>query len=189
MFSGVSYSLNHMNASYGYAMPHAMLPQQMHVPSVALLGNPHAVHGMLPLMPGQQFVMPMMAAQPSPMQQSPQQQPVAGPPPGPIVAPVVTPENKERARQLLAEGHMLRSRNKFSEAVASYNQALKLDPANVEAMNCKGLCYKNLNANEEAMICFRDAMRVAPDDWRAHNNRAVCVHAANLVRARVLLYR
>ena len=68
---------------------------------------------------------------------------------------------------------MLRSRNKHAEAIEMYNNALTLDPTNVTALNCKGVCYKQMGRNAEAMICYRDAMQVKPDDWRAHNNRGV----------------
>ena len=68
---------------------------------------------------------------------------------------------------------MLRSRNKLAEAIELYNMALSLDPTNVTAVNCKGVCYKQMGRNAEAMLCYRDALQMKPDDWRAHNNRGV----------------
>ena len=45
---------------------------------------------------------------------------------------------------LMCEANMLRSRNKVQDAIELFDQVLVLDPCHTEAINCKGVCLKQL---------------------------------------------
>ena len=48
--------------------------------------------------------------------------------------------------------------NRFEEAIAAFNECLKLDPKNVKAEDNLGLCYAALGRSEEAITAYRTAI-------------------------------
>ncbi|MBL9212354.1 MAG: tetratricopeptide repeat protein [Opitutaceae bacterium] len=59
---------------------------------------------------------------------------------------------------LMAKGRSLLSVNKAQEAVACYDEILKLDPAHTEALVRKGAALERMNRFEEALFCYNRAI-------------------------------
>jgi tetratricopeptide (TPR) repeat protein len=59
---------------------------------------------------------------------------------------------------LLAKGRSLLSVNKAQEAVACFDEVLKLDPSHTESMVRKGAALERMNRFEEALFCYNRAI-------------------------------
>ncbi len=59
---------------------------------------------------------------------------------------------------LMAKGRSLLGMNKAQEAVACYDEILKLDPAQTEALVRKGAALERMNRFEEALFCYNRAI-------------------------------
>jgi Flp pilus assembly protein TadD len=73
-----------------------------------------------------------------------------------------------RAWFLLGANCQLRGR--LEEAVASYREAVRLEPGHAEACNNLGVALHALRRNDEALDVLRHALAIAPDYAEAHNN-------------------
>jgi Flp pilus assembly protein TadD len=85
--------------------------------------------------------------------------------------------DKSQARVLLEKGKELYRDDQDSEAVAAFNEALKLDPDLAEAHFRLGLGYEALDKREEAEAQYKKAVEAYkkhldqnPDDSEAHYN-------------------
>ncbi|KAF7804273.1 putative UDP-N-acetylglucosamine--peptide N-acetylglucosaminyltransferase SPINDLY [Senna tora] len=64
----------------------------------------------------------------------------------------------------LSYANILRSRNKFVDAVALYESVLENDTGNVEALIGKGICLQMQNMGRLAFECFTEAIRLDPQN-------------------------
>jgi len=69
-------------------------------------------------------------------------------------------------------------RGSAAEAVAAYEAALRLDPANVDAHRGLGFVLASQGQTAEAIVHYREAIRLAPEDPAAHNNLAIALEEA-----------
>jgi tetratricopeptide (TPR) repeat protein len=60
--------------------------------------------------------------------------------------------------------------SRYSEAIAAYQQNLRLDPADVHAHTSLGNAYRNSQRYHEALNAYREALRVKPDCVRSWRN-------------------
>lgn len=67
-------------------------------------------------------------------------------------------------------GDAQRFAGEFEEALAAYDQVLKLDPDNLDAWNNKGIALAELGDAKGAYDAWRGALRVSPTYCKAHNN-------------------
>lgn len=65
-------------------------------------------------------------------------------------------------KDTLRYANILRSRNKFAEALQLYNNVLEKDEANVEALIGKGICLQAQSLPMQAIECFNEAVRIDP---------------------------
>jgi len=84
----------------------------------------------------------------------------------------ITP-NESSISGLLQEGYALLNASRFKEALISYDQALKIDPGSVDALNGKGLILNQLGKYEEAIIFFDKALEIDPNFVNALNNKGI----------------
>lgn len=56
------------------------------------------------------------------------------------------------------------------EAIACYQQALTLDPSDIEVHNNLGVAYSNQGKVDEGIREYKEALRLYPNDARVHNN-------------------
>ncbi len=59
----------------------------------------------------------------------------------------------------------------YEEAIAAFDQAIRLDPNDNFAFNIKGLALYELGRNEEAIAAFDQAIRLDPNNSAAYNNK------------------
>jgi len=64
---------------------------------------------------------------------------------------------------------------RLNGAKARFEQALRLNPRNVEAHNDLGLCLSDLGRTGEAIAQFEEALRLNPSAAEAHNNLGGCL--------------
>jgi tetratricopeptide (TPR) repeat protein len=74
------------------------------------------------------------------------------------------------AVSLNISGDALFARGRIAEAVAEYERALGLDPAEPNVLNSLGVCYGHLGQMDKAMDCFQRALAAAPEDFMAYYN-------------------
>ena len=74
------------------------------------------------------------------------------------------------AVSLNISGDALFNQGRLSEAVAEYERALLLSPAEPNVLNSLGVCYGHLGQTDKAMSHFERALAAAPHDYMAHYN-------------------
>jgi tetratricopeptide (TPR) repeat protein len=88
--------------------------------------------------------------------------------------PRVMPQRAERgASFFLKRGISLSSLGRQEEALASFEQALRLDPNHANAHNNRGNVLLQLGRQEEALASFEQALRLDPNHAGTHNNRGI----------------
>ena len=68
-------------------------------------------------------------------------------------------------------GNALFNLGRLEEAIASYDQALKIKPDDHEAWNNRGIALRNLGRLEEAITSYENALKFKPDLHEAWYNR------------------
>ncbi|NMB80132.1 MAG: tetratricopeptide repeat protein [Methanomicrobiales archaeon] len=81
----------------------------------------------------------------------------------------------ERAVQYYNEGMQYAAAGKYSEAVASFDQAITLDPSYIEAWNGRGLALYNRGMYNEAVISFDRVLLSRPQDSLATEYRKLAL--------------
>ena len=84
-----------------------------------------------------------------------------------------TPEDK--AHLLFELGNLLHAAKEYKEAVASFDQALKIKPEDDLAWNNRGNALYNLGRYEQAVASFDQALKIKPDHDEAWNNRGIAL--------------
>ena len=97
-----------------------------------------------------------------------------------IVAIASQAINSTFVYELIEKGNMSFNKSKYKEAVKWYDQALKIDPKSIGALNGKGLVFNKLERYEEAITWFDKAIEIDPNFVYALNNKGVTF--ANLGR-------
>ena len=85
--------------------------------------------------------------------------------------------SKDRA-DFYHTGRSYVDQQKFEEAIAAFNEALRRDPNNSLARNARGYAYLRLHQYREAIADFNEALRLNPNYTNAARNRAVAMESA-----------
>src|SRR5260370_21566426 len=64
----------------------------------------------------------------------------------------------------IREGNVLENLKRDEEALAAYEQAIRLDPNDADAYNNKGNALYTLNRDEEALAAYEQAIRLDPNE-------------------------
>jgi tetratricopeptide (TPR) repeat protein len=70
----------------------------------------------------------------------------------------------------LKEGTTLHDLKRYQEAIAAYEQAIRLDPNDAVTYRSKGVALHDLKRYQEALAAYEQAIRLDPNDTRAYNN-------------------
>ncbi len=89
--------------------------------------------------------------------------------------PPSLPPQKTKA-QWLEEGYALIELKRYEEALATYEQAIRLDPNYALAYNSKGSTLVELKRYEEALAACEQAIRLDPNLARAYNTKGITLH-------------
>ena len=73
----------------------------------------------------------------------------------------------------LDAGITLQELGRLSEAIAEYDEAIRLDPKLAEGYNNRGSAYHVLGQLQRAVVDFDEAIRLDPKYAGAYNNREV----------------
>ena len=77
----------------------------------------------------------------------------------------ISPEHKKfEVKDNLSYANVLRSRNKFVDALALYEIILEKDCENIEAHSGKGICLQMQNMGRLAFESFAEAIRLDPQN-------------------------
>jgi len=80
---------------------------------------------------------------------------------------------QKTAQQWLEEGNALRNLKRSQEALAAYEQAIRLDPNDIYAYRGKGWSLYYLQRYEEALSAFDQAIRLDPNNAYAYRGRGM----------------
>lgn len=82
------------------------------------------------------------------------------------VPPTQVPPLKKifEGKDVLSYANILRSRNKFPDALVLYDSVLEKDGTNVEALIGKGICLQMRNMTRQAFESFMEAVRLDPQN-------------------------
>ena len=61
----------------------------------------------------------------------------------------------------------------YEEALAAYDECLRIDPKYVDAWNNKGIALKDLRRYEEALAAYDECLRIDPGHLLARSNRDI----------------
>ncbi len=91
---------------------------------------------------------------------------VADETPEPVAPPHRQPDPADdraaRIAALVGKGWSLINRNRATEAIACFDEVLKLDPVHAEALLKKGLAFEQLKQDREALECYDRAIKADP---------------------------
>ena len=90
--------------------------------------------------------------------------------------------------QYLNEGVKLYSLGQYREALAAYEQALRLDPYFADAYFGKGNALYFLKRLEEALMAFEQAIHLNPRDAAFHNNKGSALYSLGRYREALEAY-
>lgn len=83
---------------------------------------------------------------------------------------VASLQKRCEGKDALSYANILRSRNKFVDALALYESVLEKDSSNVEAHIGKGICLQMQNTGRLAFESFAEAIRLDPQNACAHTH-------------------
>ncbi|RPI38637.1 MAG: tetratricopeptide repeat protein [Methanoregulaceae archaeon] len=63
----------------------------------------------------------------------------------------------------MGKGQELADLNRFNDALAAYNRALRVNPENVVTWNLSGDAFFHLDGYEEAVVAYDRVIRLEPD--------------------------
>jgi tetratricopeptide (TPR) repeat protein len=94
-------------------------------------------------------------------------------PPFASLPPQRTPAVKAQKtkEQWMEEGNRFRDLKQYSEALAAYDEALRLDPKDAFAYSNKGYVLDELKQYEEGLAACEQAIRLNPKDAAAYTNK------------------
>jgi len=79
-----------------------------------------------------------------------------------------TSSDDEDAVRYFAEGLRHQEAKRFAEAISAYEQSLKHDARQAEALSNIGFCYKSLGRYHKAITYYKDAIHLDPQLAEAH---------------------
>ncbi len=80
------------------------------------------------------------------------------------------------SHEMYSHGMMLANLGCYTEALASVDRALEIQPDSPKAWVLRGGVLTHLNRYKEALTCFEEALKIKPDDKDACLFRGVALH-------------
>lgn len=80
---------------------------------------------------------------------------------------------QKTAEACFNEGKTFYENKKYDQAIASYDEAIKLNPKLIKAFNSRGIAYMVKGQFDQAIADFSRAIELDPNYGKAYNNRAV----------------
>ena len=83
---------------------------------------------------------------------------------------------QKTAENYFEQGKKSYEKKEFDQAIAHYNEAIKLDPKLVKAYNNRGIAYVVKGQFDQGIVDFNKAIELDPNNGKAYNNRAVAYY-------------
>ena len=97
--------------------------------------------------------------------------------------PTNLPDKSQKTKeQWLEEGNTYRDLEQYSEALAAYEQALRLDPYDANAYSNKGYTLNRLRRYAEGLAACEQALRLNPNDAAAYSNKDKALNELNDIK-------
>jgi tetratricopeptide (TPR) repeat protein len=93
-----------------------------------------------------------------------------------------------RASLAFEQGNIFYSNKNFEDAIASYDQALKIKPDYHDAWYNRGISLYHLGQFEAAIASFDQALKIKPDDHDAWYNRGISLYHLGQFEAAIAAY-
>ena len=81
--------------------------------------------------------------------------------------------SQREAEEHFSAGVQLQNQERWEEAIAEYDEAIRLDPQNADAYSNRGFTYFKLDQFEQAIQDYGEAIRLDPRNPMIYANRAV----------------
>jgi Flp pilus assembly protein TadD len=82
---------------------------------------------------------------------------------------------QKTAEEYITQGKGFLKAKKNDQAVASFTEALKLNPKSLQALNNRGIAYCRQGYFDKAIADFSQVIQMDPNYGKAYNNRAVAL--------------
>lgn len=77
------------------------------------------------------------------------------------------------AEEHFSAGVQLQNQDRWEEAIAEYDEAIRLDPQNADVYSNRGFAYFKLDQFEQAILDYGEAIRLDPRNPMVYATRAV----------------
>ena len=81
--------------------------------------------------------------------------------------------SQNEAEEHFSAGVQLQNQDRWEEAIAEYDEAIRLDPQNTDAYSNRGFAYFKLDQFEQAIQDYGEAIRLDPRNPMIYANRGV----------------
>ncbi|TFG15862.1 MAG: tetratricopeptide repeat protein [Promethearchaeota archaeon] len=92
-------------------------------------------------------------------------------------------------KELIEKGDIFFDDGKFQKALENYKKALDIEPKNVDALICCGLCYRNMEEYDKAIEYYDNALEIEPDNKTALNNKGYVLECKGDIEAAIDFYK
>ena len=92
-------------------------------------------------------------------------------------------------KELIEKGDIFFDEGRYQKALDTYNKALNLEPKNIDALICAGLCYRNLEDYDKAIEYYNTALEIEPDNKTALNNRGYALEMKDQIEEAIEMYK
>lgn len=92
-------------------------------------------------------------------------------------------------KELIEKGDIFFDECRYQKALDTYNKALNLEPQNIDALICCGLCYRNLEDYDKAIEYYNDALEIEPDNKTALNNKGYALEMKDQIEEAIEMYK
>jgi superkiller protein 3 len=92
-------------------------------------------------------------------------------------------------KELIEKGDIYFDEGRYQKALDTYNKALNLEPKNVDALICVGLCYRNLKEYDKAIDFYNNALEIEPDNKTALNNKGYAMEMKGQIEEAIEMYK
>ena len=79
-----------------------------------------------------------------------------------------TPSANHQAKTAFNQGYQAQKAGHYQEAIEAYEESLRYDSKQAEALNNVGFCYKSLKRYQKAIGYYKEALAINPQLAEAH---------------------